>query len=145
MTPNPKTYSSPNFYYKTKNSVLSLCNIIVSVPFIYMGNFPPYVNCIYTHSGSTFRQVTFHLVLIIFILAECPGSFATYETETNIKHTLQIVDLFLQTYISSVPKKQLVVFLVLECLIQKMVLLIYTGLTKEVINSIDTNSVFYRY
>ena len=29
------------------------CNIIVSVPFIYVGNFPPYVN---------------------YILAECPGS-----------------------------------------------------------------------
>ena len=92
--------------------------------YLQIGNFPPYVNCI--------------------LLAECSGSFATYETETNIKylvdcrfyscrHTLvqfQSVVKFLSSYV-----------LMIVCsydFIQKMVLLIYTGLTKEVINSIDT-------
>ena len=35
--------------------------------YLQIGNFPLYVN---------------------YIMAECPGSFATYETETNIKYTL---------------------------------------------------------
>ena len=42
-----------------------LCNIIVSVPFVYVGNFPPYVNYMYTGRMSRFfatyeqRQTSF--------------------------------------------------------------------------------------
>ena len=60
---------------------------MVSVPFMYIGNFPPYVNYIYTQQGKYLQIGNFPLY-VNYILAECPGSFATYETETNIKYTL---------------------------------------------------------
>ena len=77
-------------------------------------------------------------MLIIYILAECPGSLLLMKQRqtSNIPCRLQICSCrhTLVQFQSAVE----IACSVLKCLIQKMVLLIYTGLTKEVINSMDT-------
>ena len=83
---------------------------------LQIGNFPPYVSYIYWQNVQV-------LLLLMKQASNIPCRLQIY----SCRHTLVQFQSVVEIACS-----------VLKCLIQKMVLLIYTGFTKEVINSIDT-------
>ena len=69
-----KLLSSPTHDIPIGQNVMYRCNIMVSVSFIYAGNFPPYVNYMYTGRMSSF--------------------FATYEQrQTSVQFQFQNADI----------------------------------------------------